>query len=180
MSDSNLPPEQWRSLFDAAGIEFGYRPLANRIGMNHTRVRRLLRGGGTTAEAVQLVADALHVPTTTIRELRGEPAVQYEPFTLPDDAGRLNDKERDAVRAIVRVLLDARSFPCRSTCCPYCRSVHGIASIAGRQPRPGGRWGCSVRSGPEADPPRLPPASRPVDGGRRGPVSRPAAPRRPG
>lgn len=108
MNDSNLPPEQWRTLFDAAGVEFGYRPLATRIGMNHTRVRRLLRGGGTTAEAIQLVADALHVPPSKVRELRGEPASEFEPFILPDDAGRLNDRERDAVRAIVRVLLDAR------------------------------------------------------------------------
>lgn len=108
MSDSNLPPEQWRSLFDDAGVEFGYRPLANRIGMNHTRVRRLLRGGGTTADAIQQVADALRVSTDKIRELRGEPVSGYEPFILPDDAGRLNDKERDAIRAVIRALLDAK------------------------------------------------------------------------
>ena len=58
MNDS-LPPGQWRPLFDAIGCEFGYRPLANRIGMDHTRLRRLLRGGGTSAAAIQQVADAL-------------------------------------------------------------------------------------------------------------------------
>lgn len=109
VSDSNLPPEQWRPLFDAIGVEFGYRPLANRINMDHTRLRRLLRGGGTSAAAVQQVADAFGVPAATVRELRGESRdTALEPFTLPDDAGRLNDTERDAIRAVIRAFLDAK------------------------------------------------------------------------
>lgn len=108
MIDSNLPPEQWRSLFDEADIEFGYRPLATKIGTTHTRVRRVLRGAGTSEAALRQVADALKVPVAKVRELRGEPAVEMEPFTLPDDAGRLTDNERDVIRAMVRALLDAR------------------------------------------------------------------------
>ncbi|QKO03041.1 immunity repressor [Mycobacterium phage LastJedi] len=109
MSDSNLPPEQWRPLFDAIGVEFGYRPLANRIGMDHTRLRRLLRGGGTSTEAIQQVADAFRVPASKVRELRGDVRdAALEPFTLPDDAGRLNHNERNVIRAMVRALLDAR------------------------------------------------------------------------
>lgn len=54
MNDS-LPPEQWRPMFDAIGCEFGYRPLAKRIGMDHTRLRRLIRGGGTSADAIHQV-----------------------------------------------------------------------------------------------------------------------------
>lgn len=108
VSDSNLPPEQWRALFDAAGIEFGYRPLANRIGTTHTRVRRVLRGAGSSTAAMQAVADELGVPVSRVRELRGEDAIEMEPFTLPDDAGRLNDDERDVIRAMVRALLNAR------------------------------------------------------------------------
>lgn len=109
VSDTNLPPEQWRPLFDAIGVEFGYRPLANRIGMDHTRLRRLLRGGGTSADAVQQVADAFRVSAATVRELRGEGRdAALEPFTLPDDAGKLNDNERNVIRAMVRALLDAR------------------------------------------------------------------------
>jgi hypothetical protein len=95
-------------MFDAIGCEFGYRPLAKRIGMDHTRLRRLIRGGGTSADAIHQVADALRVTPATIRELRGEDSVDYEPFILPDDAGRLNDKERDAIRAVVRALIDAK------------------------------------------------------------------------
>lgn len=108
MSDSNLPPEQWRPLFDTIGIDFGYRPLATHIGMNHTRLRRLLLGGGTTEVAIRQVADAFRVPVAKVRELRGEAAVDREPFTLPDDAGRLNERERDVVRSMVRVLLEAK------------------------------------------------------------------------
>lgn len=110
MSESNLPPERWRPLFDKAGIEFGYRPLATRAGLTHTRVHRLIRGGGTTDDAIQRVAGALGVKASKVRELRGEPAVEREPFILPDDAGRLSSRERDVIRAMVRALLDAREF----------------------------------------------------------------------
>jgi len=108
VSESNLPPEQWRPYFDQAGIEFGYRPLAARAGLTHTRVHRLIRGGGTTAEAIDQVAAALGVKASKVRELRGEAAVEVDPFTLPDDAGRLTESERDVVRRVVRALLDAR------------------------------------------------------------------------
>lgn len=110
VSESSLPPEQWRPLFDKAGIEFGYRPLAARAGLTHTRVHRLVRGGGTTDDAIQAVADALGVKASKVRELRNEPAVDIEPFTLPDDAGRLTNGERDVIRAMVRALLNAREL----------------------------------------------------------------------
>lgn len=110
MSDSNLPPERWRSLFDTIGVEFGYRPLANHIGMDHTRLRRLLLGGGTSEDALQQVADAFRVPVAKVREIRGDAAVERKPFTLPDDAGRLTERERDVIRSMVRVLLEAREL----------------------------------------------------------------------
>ena len=115
MNEPAQPPEQWRPLFDKIGVEFGYRPLATRINMDHTRLRRLLLGGGTTHGAVQAVADAFKVSPEKIRELRGEQPLAYEPFTLPDDAGRLNHRERDVIRAMVRVLLDARTGHAVST-----------------------------------------------------------------
>ncbi len=108
VSESNLPPESWRPLFDRAGIEFGFRPLANRSGLTHTRVHRLIRGGGTTNEAIEQVAEVLGVAASKIRELRGEPAVEVDPFTLPDEAGRLTDSERAVIRSMVRALLNAR------------------------------------------------------------------------
>lgn len=108
MSESNLPPESWRPLFDKANIEFGYRPLATRAGLTPTRVHRLIRGGGTTNEAIKQVAEALRVNESRVRELRGEAAVEIKPFTLPDDAGWLNDNEREVIRSMVRALLDAR------------------------------------------------------------------------
>lgn len=110
VSESNLPPESWRPLFDRAGIEFGYRPLAKRAGLTHTRVHRLVRGGGTTTDAIDKVAEALRVKASKVRELRGEVAVEIEPFTLPDEAGRLTDTERSVIRQMVRALLDAREL----------------------------------------------------------------------
>lgn len=108
MNEPAQPPEQWRPLFEKIGVEFGYRPLAARINMDHTRLRRLLLGGGTTSEAIQAVADAFGVSPEVIRQLRGEQQIAYEPFTLPDEAGRLNQNERRVIRAMIRALLDAR------------------------------------------------------------------------
>ncbi|WP_165609468.1 hypothetical protein, partial [Mycolicibacterium fortuitum] len=98
----------WSPLFDKRQIAFGYRPLAAKLDMNHTRIRRLLLGGGTTEDALRQVADFFGVPVAKVRELRGEAAVEREPFTLPDDAGRLTERERDVIRSMVRVLLEAR------------------------------------------------------------------------
>lgn len=136
MSDSSLPPESWRPLFDRADIEFGYRPLAARAGLTHTRVHRLIRGGGTTDEAIRKVADALGVKASKVRELRGEPAVDIEPFTLSDDAGRLTDDERDVIRAMVRALLKARdtahAVPTSKTPPPRASVQAGPAKEVGR------------------------------------------------
>ena len=106
MSDPKLPPEQWRPLFDKIGVEFGYRPLATRINMDHTKVRRILRGDRTSHEAIKELADGLGIDPTEVYRLRGEEPV--EPFTLPDEAGRLTGSERRVIRAMVRALLDAR------------------------------------------------------------------------
>lgn len=108
MNEPNLPPEQWRPLFDKIGVEFGYRPLAAYARMNHTRVRRLLLGGGTTDEAVRELAHAFRVRPEEVYRLRGDTPPGVRPFTLPDDAGRLNETERRVIRAMVRALLDAR------------------------------------------------------------------------
>lgn len=108
VSDSNLPPEQWRPLFDAIGVDFSYRALGTYAGMTHTAIRRFMRGEGTTDGTARGIADAFRVPVAKVYELRGESIAIYEPFTLPDDAGRLNHNEREVIRAVVRALLDAR------------------------------------------------------------------------
>lgn len=106
MSDPKLPPEQWRPLFDKIGVEFGYRPLATRIDMDHTKVRRILRGDRTSHEAIKDLADGIGVDPAEVYRLRGEEPI--EPFTLPDEAGRLTGSERRVIRAMVQALLHAR------------------------------------------------------------------------
>lgn len=83
VSESNLPPEHWRPLFDAIGVEFGYRPLANKIGMDHTRLRRCLLGGGTSAETVQKVADAFGVDPGRVTMRRMSVGVSLPSFFGP-------------------------------------------------------------------------------------------------
>lgn len=109
MSDQTLPPEPWRPLYDQIGVEFGYRPLAAHIGMDHTTLARMLKGGRTSKPTIKKVADSFGVTPAKIHELRGESAaLAYEPFILPDEAGRLSDNERRVIRAMIRALLDAR------------------------------------------------------------------------
>lgn len=144
VSESNLPPERWRPLFDKAGIEFGYRPLATRAGLTHTRVHRLIRGGGTTDDAIRQVAKALGVKESKVRELRGESAVEIEPFTLPDDAGRLTHNERDVIRSMVRALLDARDSANADTATTPSTPTSSGTPLEGRSPEeaaPGDRPG---------------------------------------
>jgi len=109
VSDSNLPPEQWRPLFDKVGVEFGYRPLANKIGMEHTKLRRLLLGGGTSVSTICQVAAAFGVSPEKVRELRDEQGRPVKPFVLPDEAGLLDESERAVIRAMVRALVSAKT-----------------------------------------------------------------------
>lgn len=118
MSDPQLPPEQWRPLFEKINVEFGYRPLGTYLDMDHTRLRRLLLGGGTSETAIRRVAEGFEVTPDVIRELRGDFASGIMPFTLPDDAGRLTESERDVVRSMVRALLNARDGKNEPTTAP--------------------------------------------------------------
>ncbi len=109
MSESKLPPEPWRPLYRRLGVEFGYRPLATRIGMEHSTLARVLKGERSSKASIQKVADAFGISVEQVHKLRGESAAHaYSPFVLPDEAGRLNDKERRAIRAVIRALLDAK------------------------------------------------------------------------
>ena len=150
VSESNLPPESWRPLFDRAGIEFGYRPLAKRAGLTHTRVHRLVRGGGTTNDAIDKVAEALRVKASKVRELRGEAAVEIEPFILPDEAGRLTDMERSVIRQMVRALLDARELGSEDTSTQDTPGNPQIDGEAGPRRTPNTRAGNAGADKPDA------------------------------
>ena len=108
----SLPDEKWRPLFDRAGIEFGYRPLAARSGMNHTRVHRALRGGGTTTDAVETIAATLGTTADTIWRLRGDTdRIGQRPFEVPENAHLLTDSERRLVRDLINALVTAHNEP---------------------------------------------------------------------
>lgn len=106
MNDRGIPP-QWHPYFDAKQIE-GYRELGRKAQIDWTRARRVVIGGGTTDEAVKAVADALGIPSRQVWELRGQPVPT--PFVLPDEAGHLNRRERDAILAIVNSLIESKGI----------------------------------------------------------------------
>lgn len=106
MNDRGIPP-QWQPYFDAKQIE-GYRELGRKAQIEWTRARRVVIGGGTTDEAVQAVAEALGIPPRKVWELRGQPVPA--PFVLPDQAGHLNRRERDAILAIVNALIESKGI----------------------------------------------------------------------
>lgn len=106
MSNRGIPP-QWLPYFADKQIE-GYRDLERKAQIDYARARRVVTGEGTSDEAVQAVADALGIPTRKVWELRGEPVPT--PFVLPDQAGHLNRRERDAILAIVRSLIESKGI----------------------------------------------------------------------
>lgn len=106
MNDRGIPP-QWQPYFDARQIE-GYRELGRKAQIDWTRARRVVIGGGTTDEAVKAVADTLGIPTRKVWELRNQPVPA--PFVLPDQAGHLNRRERDAILTIVNALIESKGI----------------------------------------------------------------------
>lgn len=106
MNDRGIPT-QWQPHFDAKQIE-GYRELGRKAQIDWTRARRVVIGGGTTDEAVRAVADALGIPARKVWELRDQPVPA--PFVLPDQAGHLNRRERDAILAIVNSLIESKGL----------------------------------------------------------------------
>jgi hypothetical protein len=93
---------------DNAGLyNHSFRALADKAGIGTTTVTGLVYGRRQSDEhTIQAVADALRLPVPTIRQWAATALGEAAPFELPAEANRLTKRERDAVLAVVRAMLD--------------------------------------------------------------------------
>lgn len=111
MSRRDIPP-QWLPLLEKERIHSA-RQLADRLGIGPSTATRLLHGEQTSPETIERVATLLKEPAAKIRELRGE--VVLPPFRLPVEADQLTPRQRQAVLAVVRAMLDPAPDEARQT-----------------------------------------------------------------
>lgn len=88
------------------------RGLASRAGVAPDTARLLLSGArGQNEQTIGKVADAIGLPVTVLRRAAGHQEGRLAPFTLPPEADRLNQHQRDVVLAMVRALLHTGEDP---------------------------------------------------------------------
>lgn len=101
-------PPKWLAAMEPKGISSG-RQLATKSGVSPETIWRMFRGeGDTSPETVAAVADVLFGgDRNRVYELTGSARRDYGgSFELPPDASRLTPRQRDAVLAVVRSMLD--------------------------------------------------------------------------
>lgn len=101
-------PPKWLAAMEPKGISSG-RQLAIKSGVSPETIWRMFRGeGDTSPETIAAVADVLFGgDRNRVYELTGSARRDYGgTFELPSDASRLTPRQRDAVLAVVRSMLD--------------------------------------------------------------------------
>jgi transcriptional regulator with XRE-family HTH domain len=96
-------PDGWLLLMEKKGLHSG-RALAAKMGVSQETVQRMLHGEATSSETMERAADVLGVKAAGLWALRGE--TPPAPFLLPAEAERLTPKQRAAVVAVVRAMLE--------------------------------------------------------------------------
>lgn len=111
---------------DNAGT-YSLRELATKAGVGTSTVSDLIYGRKRTSEAtMQAVSDTLRLPAPTIREWAATARGEAKPFRLPPEANRLTKRERDAVLAVVRAMLDSGDEQTEDSPVPDLSRVQGI------------------------------------------------------
>lgn len=108
------PPERWRPYFDKSGVEFSYSALSRKVGLdNAAHIRRVLTGQvkSPTEETIETLAHALGMPRSRFLALVQE-RESPEPFrqVVPTAADALDERERQAVLAVIEALLRAKGI----------------------------------------------------------------------
>jgi len=131
-------PAPWRDAMENAGT-YSLRDLAARAEVGTSTVSDLIYGRKLTSErTIASVADSLRLPVTTIREWAAAARGEERPFELPPEANRLGRRQREAVLAVVRAMLDPveEKAPISG---PEPATVHDYALAARRGPSEGRR-----------------------------------------
>lgn len=89
------------------------RDLATALNVSPQTAVRLVFGEHSSRETIEAAAELLGVPTTRVREMRQETPLQ--PFRLPPEADQLGQKQRAAIVAVVRAMLEPDDAPMNET-----------------------------------------------------------------
>ncbi len=98
-------PHQWQTILEDRFGPVSLREMARQIGMPHPTFIRALKGK-TSHATIARVAQHLHLTTSEIYELRGEPA--GDPYQPPEQSRLLTASQRAAVDAVINAMLENR------------------------------------------------------------------------
>lgn len=99
-------PEPWNTAAEKAGVRQTYRGIAERAGLSHVTVQRLIAQGRTTVSTVRKVADALEVEQATIYEWAGIELSEWGPWDPPASAHKMSPRTRAAVEELIRAITE--------------------------------------------------------------------------
>lgn len=106
---------------------YSLRDLSGKTGIGTSTVSDLIHGRKLTSErTMQVVADTLRLPVTTIREWAATARGEEKPFELPPEANQLNRKQRAAILTIVRAMVDPGEEPAAQPPAPDLSRVEGL------------------------------------------------------
>lgn len=122
-------PLWWVPVLEAAGLHSA-RDLARELDVSPQTAVRLVHGEQTSRETIEAAATLLGVTPERIRELREEESLP--PFRLPPEADRLGPKQRTAVVAVVRAMLELADAATKTRAASAADSPTHEESIAAR------------------------------------------------
>lgn len=104
---SNELPDPWGAELGERGIH-SYRDLAGATGVSAETARRLVVGGRTSVGTVNQVADKLFGgDRNKVWRMHGAAVTDHGDWQLPPEASLLDDRQREAIRAVVLAMAPA-------------------------------------------------------------------------
>lgn len=100
-------PAHWAEHMDRRGIP-SIRQLAQRAGMSQPPIEGVIYGDSKNPSERTLgaIAEALDIPLTDVYWLAGKTVPLAEIWEPPAEANRLTPKQRDALDALIRAIVD--------------------------------------------------------------------------
>lgn len=104
---SNRRSPAWERLMEGKGLG-SYRRVADRAGISHETVRRVILGLPSDDASIQSVADALGVDIELVHEMRGDAPADPRQWDPPESSRLLTDDERAALSRLIGVMTTGR------------------------------------------------------------------------
>ena len=105
---SNRRTPAWERLMESKGLG-SYRRLADRSGISHEAVRRVVLAQPASDTSIRAVAAALSVDVELVRKMRGEAEFDPREWEPPESSRMLTDDERAALSRLIGVITTGRN-----------------------------------------------------------------------